>query len=391
MQPQNLPSGLPVPDRDSLAHSRRVEKHIAERIAEAGGRLPFGDFMQQVLYAPGLGYYVSGSCKFGEAGDFVTAPEVSPLFGRVVARQCAEAMAAMSQPSVLEIGAGSAALATQLLGKLDELDAMPDRYLILEVSPELVQRQRERIRRECPEHAGIVDWVDRLPDGLEGVLVANEVADALPVERFRVLGTEILQAFVVADSDGRLGWDWQPAMPRLAAAVRALGIDFAGGYESELCPGLKPWIGELLGALARGLVLIFDYGVPRSDYYAPGRAGWLRATFRHRAHDDPLVLPGIQDLSAWIDFTAIAEAAVEHGAEIAGFVTQAMFLLQGGLQNEFESASVDSAASQAELSRQVKLLTLPSEMGEHFKCIGLTRGDVTVPSAFRGVDMTASL
>jgi len=170
-----------------------------------------------------------------------------------------------------------------------------------------------------------------------------------------------------------------------------LQIDFADGYEAEICPGLKPWIGELLAALDRGLVMIFDYGLPRHDYYAPGRAGWLRCTFRHRVHDDPLVLPGIQDLTAWVDFTAIAEAAAGQGAEIAGFVTQAMFLLQGGLQNEFEAASADSAVARAELSRQAKLLTLPSEMGEHFKCIGLTRGSVDRPSAFRGADMTATL
>ena len=391
MQPPNLPSGLPAPDPDSLAHSRRVAQHIAERIADAGGRLPFGEFMQHALYAPGLGYYVSGSRKFGEAGDFITAPEVSPLFGRVVARQCAEVIAAMSRPAILELGAGSAALATGLLGKLDELGTLPERYLILEVSPELADRQRAQIERERPGQAAIVEWVDDLPDGFEGVVLANEVADALPVERFRIRGATVLQAFVVTDRDGRFAWDWQPALPRLESAVRALGIDFADGYEAELCQGLKPWIGALLDALDRGLVFLFDYGVPRRDYYAPGRAGWLRATFRHRAHDDPLLLPGIQDLTAWVDFTAIAEAAGEHDARIAGFVTQAMFLLQGGLQNEFEAASTDSTVAQAELSRQVKLLTLPSEMGEHFKCIGLTRGDVCVPSAFRGADMTASL
>ncbi|MDX1481775.1 MAG: SAM-dependent methyltransferase [Woeseiaceae bacterium] len=391
MQPQHLPTGLPAPDPDSLAHSRRVARHIAQRIAAEGGRLSFGEFMHEALYAPGLGYYVAGNRKFGAAGDFVTAPEVSPLFGRVIARQCAEVAGAMPRASILEIGAGSGALAAQLLCRLRDLDALPERYLILEVSAELAARQRVRLERECPEAVGILQWVDTVPDRFAGTVIANEVADALPVERFRMQQGVVHQAFVNVAEDGGFAWEWRAASPRVDAAVRDLGIDFADGYESEICLGLKPWIGDLVDAVDRGLLLIFDYGLPRHDYYAHGRSGWLRCTFRHRAHDDPLILPGIQDLTAWVDFTAVAEAAVSHEAAVAGYVTQAMFLLQGGLENEFAAASAASTTERAELSRQVKLLTLPSEMGENFKCIGLAKGDVVVPAALRGIDMTASL
>ena len=391
MQPSSLPSGLPEPDAQTLAHSAQVAEFIAAEIDRSGGRISFGEFMQHALYAPGLGYYVAGSRKFGPDGDFVTAPEVSPLFGRVVAAQCATVLSQLPQGNVLEIGAGSGALAEQMLKKLAELEILPSRYLILEVSPELAERQRDRLSVALPELANRVAWVDAVPAGFEGVIVANEVADALPVERFRIGADGIEQAVVVHGSDG-FAERWQPASAVLTEAVDALGLDLDRGYESEICLPLKAWTGDLLGNLQRGLVLLFDYGLSRREYYAPERSGgWLRCHFRHRAHSAPLVLPGVQDLTAWVDFTSIAEIASEQGAAVAGFVTQAMFLLHGNLQNEFTDAASSSLVDQAELSRQIKLLTLPDEMGEHFKCLGLSKGELDVPDALIGADRAGML
>ncbi len=391
MQPSPLPSGLPEPDDRTLAHSARVAEFIAARIAESNGRITFGEFMQHALYAPGLGYYVAGNRKFGPSGDFVTAPEVSPLFGRVVARQCAHTLTQHSPASILEIGAGSGALAEQILSKLAEIETLPSSYLILEASPELVERQRERLTAALPELVDRIDWVADLPSGFDGVIVANEVADALPVERFRIAVEGIEQAFVVTEPDG-FALRWQPATDALRDAVLALGIDLEKGYQSEICLPLKPWLASVLDHLRRGLVLLFDYGLSRREYYATDRSGgWLRCHFRHRAHGEPLVLPGVQDITAWVDFTALAEAASDQDVAIAGYVTQAMFLLHGGLQNELTDVAAASLVDQTELSRQIKLLTLPDEMGEHFKCLGLSKGDLDVPDALTGADRAGML
>lgn len=391
MQPSELPAGLPQPDRDSLVHSELVRDYLRERIAAADG-IAFGEYMHYALYAPGLGYYVSGLPKFARAGDFITAPEESPLFGRVVARQLAPVLAAIDGGSVLELGAGSGALAEPLLQKLAEADSLPERYLILEVSPDLAERQRQRFAAGIPDLARRIEWVDSLPKAFCGAIIANEVADALPVERFRVTPGGIEQAWVTAGEDGVFHEDWRPAGDSLVRAVQALGLDLPDGYVSDISLGLKPWVGELADALENGLILLIDYGLPRREYYAPDKSGgWLRCHFRHRVHDRPLVLPGIQDISAWVDFTAVAEAAAAHDAAVAGFVTQAMFLLAGGLENEFSAAATSSERQRAELAGAVKRLTLPAEMGEHFKCIGLTKGNVPVPAAFAAADRAQAL
>ena len=391
MQPSAIPAGLPRPDSVSLRHSVLVTDFIGDTIAASGGAITFGEYMQHALYAPGLGYYAAGAAKLGAAGDFVTAPEISPLFGRVVAEQCAVSLAGLTNGDMLELGAGSGALAAQILSRLAELRELPRRYLILEVSPELAQRQRQTLAQAAPAIVDRVQWIDELPRHFNGVIIANEVADALPVERFRVHREGIQQAYVII-GDAGLTTVWREASAPVSEQVVALGLDLPEGYVSELSPALKPWLAEIIDGVDHGLMLLFDYGLSRREYYAADRSGgWLRCHFRHRAHADPMIFPGIQDLTAWVDFTAVAEAAVDSGADVAGFVTQAMFLLHGGLQNALPPMDTMSATAQVDLARQIKLLTLPGEMGENFKCMGLCKGQVIVPPALLHGDRSAAL
>ena len=396
MQPVPIiPAGLPSPDPDALRHSERVAGFIHEQIETAGGRISFGDYMQHALYAPALGYYAAGAVKFGAQGDFVTAPEVSPLFGRVLAGQCAPTLDALADSVVLELGAGSGALAVSLLTRLAELDALPARYLILDVSADLTERQHRRIAESLPDIPTSVEWVDALPERFNGVVLANEVADALPVERFERNAGHVLQQFV-ASADSGFRYEWLEAGSAVAAAVDeiegALGRSLSAGFRSEVSLGLAGWIQDILRSLNEGIVLLFDYGLPRREYYAQERGqGWLRCHFRHHAHNEALIYPGIQDITAWVDFSAVTLAASQCGAAVDGFVTQAMFLLNGGLDNEFAEFGVQSTAEQLETARQVKLLTLPTEMGENFKCLGLSKGEVPTPDTFTHGDRAHTL
>jgi SAM-dependent MidA family methyltransferase len=386
---------LPTPDAQSAAHSHRVASYIRKKIAAAGGQISFAEFMHHALYAPGLGYYSAGTTKFGAAGDFVTAPEVSSIFGRVVARQSAGVLGGLDGPEILEFGAGSGRLAADVLRALDELDALPASYRIVEVSADLRERQERLLRAELPELCGRVTWLDQLPDSHRGVVLANEVLDALPVERFLKRGAGVAQLCVGVERDRFVMTD-RPAPVNLADAVAAieddLGLTLPDGYVSEVCLAIPPWISDLGELLQEGVVFLFDYGVSRREYYAGSRsAGWLRCHFRHHAHSDPLILPGIQDITCWVDFTAAATAAIDSGFDIAGFVSQAQFLLGGGLADELRAMSELPLTAQLELSAQVKTLTLPGEMGENFKCLGLKRGALAAPDVFAGADRTASL
>ena len=386
---------LPAPDAESLLHTEKVAACIREAIRNEGGSISFAAFMQLALYAPGLGYYSAGAAKLGPGGDFVTAPGISPLFGRVLARQCAGVLRQVARPTVLELGAGTGELAVQVLTALEEQGVAPERYLILEVSPDLRERQEQRLRQVQPALSTEIRWLSALPERFDGVMIANEVADALPVERFAKADGDVLQCRVAADGDG-FRWTSARAPDFLREAVQgieaALGTPLPDGYVSEMSAGLPGWVEDIAGSLGTGLVFLFDYGLSRREYYAPDRSdGWLRCHFRHRAHDDPLVYPGIQDITAWVDFTAVADAAVHAGMDIAGFVSQAHFLLHGGLEEEFASASSSSTSAQAELSRQVGRLVLPGEMGERFKCMGLSRGSIERPQALAAADRAHAL
>ncbi len=386
---------LPRPDDDSLAHGKKVCESIRQAIDEAGGSISFAQFMQLALYSPGLGYYNVGTTKFGATGDFVTAPELSPLFGRVVARQCASVLKQLEKGKILELGAGSGRLAVEILRKLTEMKSPPERYLILEISADLKARQEELISEELPDLLQRVEWLSKLPEKFAGVVIANEVADALPVERFERTDAAVLQMHVTASETG-FDWSRKPAPEMLAMAVEKIETDIGEalppGYQSEISLGLPDWIGQIARCLDKGLVLLFDYGVSRREYYSRERnQGWLRCHFRHHAHNEPLIYPGIQDLTSWVDFTAVAESAVDQGLDVAGYVTQAQFLINGGLEDELAGIADLAVADQLELSRQVKLLTLPGEMGENFKCIGLGCGELTGVTAFSSADRAHTL
>lgn len=378
---------------DEAAHEVRVVAAVRAELATAGGWLPFDRYMELVLYAPGLGYYAAGAHKLGAGGDFVTAPELSAVFGRCVASQCAEVLESLDGGEIIEIGAGSGALAEQVLGELASRECLPARYRILETSPDLRQRQQARLAGLPAAAAERVDWLDAVPTSpLHGVVLANEVLDALPVERFRV-GPTGIEALGVAWRDGRLAWAARPASAALATAVAAMELALPVGYVSEACLRLGPWLGTITAPLAAGIALILDYGLARRGYYVPARDGGTLACFhRQRRHEDPFVNVGLQDLTAWVDFTRVAEAAVDEGLEIGGFTTQANFLLGTGFEQHLAALRRTLPPEREPLAANAALrLVLPGEMGERFKAIALTRAYAGPLSGFALRDFTATL
>ena len=369
---------LPALTAEEQRHSERVGALIREAVHLAGGWLSFERFMELALYAPGLGYYSAGAVKLGTGGDFATAPEISDLFGHCVARQCAEVLRGLGGGVILELGAGSGRMAAALLEELAALGTLPERYAILEVSADLAARQRERIGQLPVALAARVEWLDRLPKApLAGVVLANEVADALPFRRFRRAAGGLHELGIALDSQGRLLETAIAAGPELAAAVEALQRDLSGPlpepYTSEVCLRLAPWIATLASTLSQGLLLLMDYGLPRAEYYHPQRSeGTLRCHFRQRAHDDPYINLGVQDITAWVDFTAVAEAAVASDMTVAGFSTQAAFLLALGIEEEV--AGAQDGIHRARLAGEARRLLMPGEMGEVFKVMALRRG-----------------
>jgi SAM-dependent MidA family methyltransferase len=368
---------LPEPPDELKRLSEELSARMREEIA-ATGAMPFARFMERALYEPGLGYYSAGLHKLGAAGDFVTAPEIGGLFATCLAAQVAEVGAALGPYDILEVGAGTGRLACGLLEELGS-SCPPRRYLVLETSADLRAVQRERIRREAPGWLDRVEWLDAPPDvAWHGVLIANEVIDALPVERF-VAGTAgIEQLCVTATADG-FDWSQRAAPPALAAAVNGLqdelGCRFEPGYRSEIQLQLAPWLAVLTAGLERGLALFVDYGYPRAEYYrAERRDGTLMCHYRHRAHTDPFVWPGLQDLTSWVDFTALATAGEDCGLELEGYCTQALFLLGCGLDRLLPGRVAASGDGGMALNAEARQLTLPGMMGERFQVMGLGRG-----------------
>ena len=367
---------LPMPDENALAASRALVARICEEARCEGDSLTFERFMELALYAPGLGYYAGGSRKFGGGGDFVTAPEISPLFSRCLAVQVAEVLARLGGGVVLEFGAGSGVMAADVLIELAARNALPEKWLILEVSGELRERQASLLSETTPQHASRVQWLDRLPEEpFDGVIVANEVLDAFPVQRFRIGPEGIETGRVCCEGQVPAGC-WGRSPPEVVEAVDVIRQEVAldDEYCSEVCLRLAPWVhaaGEVLG---RGAMLLIDYGYPRAEYYHPDRSdGTLLCHYRHRAHSDALFLPGLQDITAHVDFTAVGLAALASGLEVAGFVTQAQFLLNCGLEGFLAKARAAGAVEGVKAAQQAKRLVLPTEMGERFKVMALTR------------------
>jgi len=380
-------SDLPVPAPDATAHSRRVAEHVRAAIRSAGGLIPFSRYMELALYAPGLGYYSAGARKFGIAGDFITAPELSPLFSRCLARQCAEVLTALGGGAILELGAGSGVMAADMLLELQALGHLPEEYLILEVSADLRERQRQTLAAKATALASRVRWLDAVPEEFLGVILGNEVLDALPVERILKTHRGYEQYCVEEEGEG-FAWASRPVGEQLAATLAAfettLAKPLATGYVTEICLSAAPLVGTLAAALTRGALLLLDYGYPRAAYYHPERSmGTLMCHYRQRAHADPFLYPGLQDITAHVDFTAVAEAATVSGLELAGYTTQAHFLMALGIAG---MAGGDMRAAQ-----QVKLLTLPEEMGERFKAIGFSKGLEAGLSGFALRDLSRTL
>jgi SAM-dependent MidA family methyltransferase len=375
---------LPAPSPDALEHSAAVAAFVRDKVAAADGWISFADYMDAVLYAPGLGYYSAGARKFGPAGDFVTAPEISPLFSRCVAGQCAEVLATVGGGTVLEPGAGTGVMAADMLRELERLDALPDKYLLLETSADLRARQAATLAERAAHLVDRVRWLDAAPAApIRGVIVANEVLDALPVNRFVLVGDEVFEQGVAVAGDG-FEFALRPASEVLLAAVESIrestGLGGVDGYTSEVCLRLPAWIDAVAGWLEVGVALMFDYGYPRREYYLPERStGTLRCYYRHRAHENPFFLPGLQDITAWVDFSFLCDAANAAGFEVGGLTTQANFLLAARIDDYVAQQELDQRG-QVEMAHGLRQLLLPGEMGEAVKVIALSRGGCATPT-----------
>ena len=387
---------LPMPDKAALEHSQRLCDRISEAIRVNNGFIDFATYMNMALYEPGLGYYSSGSGKPGAEGDFITAPEISPLFTRCLARQVAEILHMVKKPYILEAGPGSGQMCCDLLLSLEQIECLPDKYLLLEVSADLRERQKILIETRIPRLANLVTWLDTLPDKkFNGIILANEVLDAMPVHRFTMRGGELF-SHGVGISDGKFEWRTAEPEDSLKRHVyeRLDGYlhNLPDSYTSEINIRIMPWLGSIADILAQGIVLLIDYGYPRHEYYHPQRSdGTLLCHYRHHVHADPFFYPGLQDITASVDFTAVAEAAVTSGLQVAGYTTQAHFLIGCGLDEVIKSMELTSGPEKIDLRNQVRLLTMPGEMGERFKVIALAKDVDSQLTGFRFLDHRSRL
>ncbi len=330
--------------------------------------------MQAALYTPNLGYYTAGLQKFGPGGDFITAPELTPLFGQTLANQCQQILVALDSPIIFEFGAGSGRLCVDVLKQLDKLSCLPTAYHILEVSGSLRQRQQELIQREIPHLADKVQWLSSWPtQPFNGVVIANEVLDAMPVTRFLQTSDGILESFIGLNDQGQLEEVFRPTTDsRLLTQVATVLSPEISPYLSEVNLFIDDWLQQCFNMLNKGAVFLVDYGFPRHEYYHPDRhQGTLMCHYHHQAHTNPLIHIGEQDITAHVDFTHVADAAVAAGFHVAGFTNQASFLLANGLLN-YLSDIVDDR-ERVNSQQAVKQLIQPNEMGELFKVIGLTK------------------
>ncbi len=362
---------LPEPTPDAREHSNRVAEHIRGEIAASGGWISFARYMELALYAPGLGYYSAGARKLGKAGDFVTAPEISPLYGQTLARQVKQVLEA-GFDEVLEVGAGSGALAATLLEELERSGKVPRNYLILELSADLRERSRDTLAARVPHLLERVAWLNRLPPVFSGVVLGNEVLDAMPAHVVRVQGGKLEEGGVGVRND-RLGWSWRLASGGPLAAARPLKLP--EGFRTEIQHAAQGFMRSLSGVLEKGVAFFVDYGFPQKEYYHPQRKdGTLMCHYRHHAHADPFFLPGLQDITSHVDFSAIAGAAREGGLEVAGYASQAQFLVNCGITEVMSRTPPEDGAKFLPLANQANRLMSPAEMGELFKVIAFRRG-----------------
>jgi len=362
---------LPEPRPDAREHSNRVAEHIRSEITASGGWISFARYMELALYAPGLGYYSAGARKLGKAGDFVTAPEISPLYGQTLARQVKQVLEA-GFDEVLEVGAGSGALAATLLEELERSGRAPRNYLILELSADLRERSRDTLAARVPHLLERVAWLNRLPPVFSGVVLGNEVLDAMPAHVVRVQSGKVEEGGVGVRND-RLNWSWRLASGGPLDAARALKLP--EGFRTEIQLAAQGFVRSLSGVLEKGVAFFVDYGFPQKEYYHPQRKdGTLMCHYRHHAHADPFFLPGLQDITSHVDFSAMARAAREGGLEVAGYTSQAQFLVNCGITEVMSRTPAEDVAKFLPLANQANRLMSPAEMGELFKVIALARG-----------------
>lgn len=381
-------SALPPPAVEEQQLSDQLVALIREEMGVE--TMPFSRFMELALFAPGLGYYSAGKTKFGEAGDFITAPEMGDAFAWCLARQCSRILKSLGGGDILEAGPGSGYLAAKLLVELEHLGQLPEQYFLLELSADLRQRQRETIELYAPHLLDRVRWLDILPtDKFRGVILANELLDVMPVTLFRITQKGIVERGVAVDGD-EFAWRDMPASPELTRRVEALRLD--SGYISEINFQAEAWIRTVSSHMETGVVLLIDYGFPAHEYYHPQRhMGTLMCHYHHRAHGNPLILVGLQDITAHIDFTAMATAAVDSGFGVLGYTAQAAFLMASGLEELMAKSDPDDARAHLELTNQIKKLTLPSEMGELYKAIALGKNIDLALDGFRLQDRRGRL
>ncbi|MFP6557625.1 class I SAM-dependent methyltransferase [Paraburkholderia sp. B3] len=393
------PDSLPVPEPIALAQSEALAATLRAQIAAADGWLPFDRYMERALYAPGLGYYGGGARKFGfdarDGSDFVTAPELSPLFAATLARALAEALAASGTRALMEFGAGTGKLAAGILLALDALGVDFDSYAIVDLSGELRARQRATIEALAPHLAPRVTWLDALPAQFEGVVVGNEVLDAMPVRLFARKDAVWHERGVTVGAQGAFVFSDRPAMSGLDAhwpeGVLA-GVEGSEDYLTETHEAALAFTRTVCTMLVRGAAFFIDYGFPRREYYHPQRAqGTLMCHYRHRAHGDPFLYPGLQDITAHVEFTGIAEAAVESGAEVLGYASQARFLMNAGITEVLSEIDPRDVQRFLPAANAVQKLVSESEMGELFKVIAFSRGIDTTLTAFARGDRSHTL
>lgn len=390
---------LPEPSADALLHSQKLIARIRKEIDSSNGSITFRRYMEMALYEPALGYYVAGTHKIGEQGDFITAPEVSPLFSQCIAQQCKEVLqetqgntSTTLSTSILELGAGTGIMASDILLALETENSLPDHYYILDLSPDLKQRQKETLKQRAPHLLKTVKWLSQLPDSFKGIIIGNEVLDAMPVDVFTQQNDTVFEHHVIWE-DGKLCEQLQIARDDLRNKVLALNIPHeATPYTSEINPNLSGWFETISDSLEKGVVLLADYGYPRKEYYFEERnKGTLICHYQHLVNEAPLHYSGLQDITASVDFTAVAEAADDAGLDVMGFTSQVNFLTNNDLEALFVKVLDKNPNMQYKLAQQVRTLSLPAEMGERFKFIALGKNYQKPLIGFSNLDQRVRL
>lgn len=386
---------LPQPSPNALVHSEQLQQLICERIVNSSKScISFHDFMQMALYEPQLGYYIAGSHKIGQQGDFTTAPEISALYSKCIASQCVQILHSLPESSLLELGGGTGKMAKDCLLYLDSINCLPKQYYLLEISPDLKERQQQYLQQHIPHLMQHITWLDELPTTFNGIIIANEVLDAMPVEVFAYNAQEaqFKQQVVTLDKSQQLTLNLRNAPYDLSSKITELPIPQTTNYTSELNPHIQPWLNALGNCLEQGVVLLIDYGYTQTEYYHPERKeGTLICHYQHHVHSNPLAYIGLQDITANVDFTAVAHAANHAGFELAGYTQQNHFLINNQLEKHFQQALDDSPEQQYQLAQQVRTLTLPQEMGERFKVMALSKGFTEMLDGFRLGDLSHRL